>query len=163
MSVFSKWVKLALVLVPVVVVLAVAIGGALASEDCEKVNGQVVIQVVNDPACASPVGLCAVTDFSGDVEGQSSFTATSVLTTRDTPSTSVILITGDNVIRTQRGTLTTKDAIVNKSTGNGEFAEVDVVVAGTGRWHGATGTLTATGTFLNGFGEGDYEGEICMS
>ena len=74
----------------------------------------------------------------------------------------MVLLTGDNAIQTPDGTLFTKDAIVLRTTGAGEFAEVDVVVGGTGEWTGATGTLTATGTFtaLAG-GEGRYEGEIC--
>jgi hypothetical protein len=74
----------------------------------------------------------------------------------------VILLLGDNAIHTRDGDLFTKDAVGLKTTGEKEFAEVDVAVGGTGAWAGATGTITATGTFdpVTG-GSGSYEGEIC--
>ena len=73
----------------------------------------------------------------------------------------MVLLTGDNVIHTSRGDIQTKDSIVLSTVGKGEFAEVDTVVGGTGIYAGATGTVTATGTFLNGVGEGITVGEIC--
>jgi hypothetical protein len=56
----------------------------------------------------------------------------------------------------------TQDAIVLRTTGAGEFAEVDTVVGGTGDWSGATGVIQATGkfTFAAG-GTGEYSGKIC--
>jgi hypothetical protein len=59
-------------------------------------------------------------------------------------------------------TIGTPGAIVLQTTGEEEFAEVDVAVGGTGAWAGATGTITATGTFdpVAG-GTGRYAGEIC--
>jgi hypothetical protein len=57
--------------------------------------------------------------------------------------------------------LLTKDAISLDTAGNGEFAEVDTIVGGTGLWAGYTGKLTATGTFADGSGEGTYSGLAC--
>jgi hypothetical protein len=72
------------------------------------------------------------------------------------------VLTGDNTFHTTRGDFFTKDAIVLSTVGDGEFSVVDVVVGGTGDWAGATGVVTATGTFRNGAGEGVLEGEICV-
>lgn len=48
------------------------------------------------------------------------------------------------------------------TTGAGDFAEVDTVVAGTGPWAGAGGVLRAQGTFTaTAGGSGDYLGEVC--
>jgi hypothetical protein len=55
----------------------------------------------------------------------------------------------------------TNDAIVLKTTGAGEFAELDAVIGGTGDWVGTTGQISAVGTFTSAGGEGDYQGEIC--
>jgi hypothetical protein len=55
-----------------------------------------------------------------------------------------------------------KDAIVLKTTGAGDFAEVDTIVSGTGEWVGVTGTLQAQGTFTTAAGgKGWYTGEVC--
>ena len=66
-----------------------------------------------------------------------------------------------NRIETSSGALLTKDAIVLRTTGNGELGEIDQVVGGTGQWAGATGTLTGTGTFIDGVGEALLVGEVC--
>jgi hypothetical protein len=56
----------------------------------------------------------------------------------------------------------TKDAIVLKTTGAGDFAEVDVIVGGTHGWAGTTGQIRAQGTFTQAAGgEGAYTGEVC--
>lgn len=106
---------------------------------------------------ANPGGLT----YRGAISGTSFFVGSNQLTTADTPVTSVILLTGDNAIQTRAGTLMTKDAIVFKTTGAGEFAEVDTIVGGTGDFAGATGTLTATGALSGGMGEGVFSGEVC--
>jgi hypothetical protein len=81
----------------------------------------------------------------------------------DTATTGVLLVTGDTTNQTRGGgTLTTKDAFVLRTTGNGDFGEVDTVIGGTGPWAGATGAFRAEGVFAAGSGEGDYVGEICL-
>jgi hypothetical protein len=73
------------------------------------------------------------------------------------------VLTGDNQFSvTGGGTLSTKDAIVLRTSGAGEFAEVDTVVGGTGVFAGTTGVLRAQGTFTaTTGGSGDYVGELC--
>jgi hypothetical protein len=74
----------------------------------------------------------------------------------------VVLLTGDDHVTTKAGTLDTKHAIGLRTTGAGEFAEVDTVVGGTGEWAGATGAIRAQGTFsATAGGGGDYVGQLC--
>jgi hypothetical protein len=156
----SRWIRLAVLSLSALLAVLL-VGGASAASSCKKINGKVTIQVLPPSSCPSSFGLCASASFSGDLTGTSSFTGTSQAATVDTPTTSVILLTGDNTIQTSGGTLMTKDAIVLQSTGDGNFGEVDTVVGGIGEWTGATGTFRAQGTFVGGSGQGDYIGEIC--
>lgn len=156
-----KWVAFGFMMVSTVAVLAVVTGVVSSAQTCKKVKGQFTLTTVTGPTCASPAGLCADLSYKGDIKGTGFFIGTSLIPTADTPTTGVIILTGDNTIHTSNGDLLTKDAITFKTTGAGEFAEVDVVVGGTGQWLGFTGTLTATGTFTAAGGEGRYDGEIC--
>jgi hypothetical protein len=108
------------------------------------------------------LGLCTNGTYKGGLKGTSIFIGSSITPTADTPTTSVVLLTGGNRIETKHGTLMTKDAIVLRTTGAGEFAEVDTIVGGTGEWVGANGQIIASGTFTAAGGEGEYSGEICM-
>src|SRR5262249_12111746 len=100
--------------------------------------------------------------LDGSLSGSSMFVGTSSVASVDTPATGVVLLTGDNRIETEHGVLFTKDAIVLDTVGDGTFAEIDVIVGGTDRFAGATGTLTGSGTFANGAGDGTLVGEICV-
>src|SRR5262245_14255610 len=139
---------------------AVAIPLAAAKSQCEKVEGEFTLQPILGPDCLSPVDQCATGTYKGSIKGTNVFTGSSVIQTVDTPTTSVILLTGDNVIQTRNGTLITKDAIA-LHTGTGKVAEVDTIVGGTGEWAGVTGVLQAVGTFTPTGGEGRYTGEFC--
>lgn len=143
----SNWVKVASVALLVVITLALVSQGVVAASACTKVNGKLTL---NPDTTGS---------YKGDLKGNSTFSQTSFAFT-DKPDTA--LLTGDNLIHTDDGDLMTQDAIVLRTTGAGEFAEIDTVVGGTGAWAGATGVIQATGkfTFASG-GEGDYIGEIC--
>jgi hypothetical protein len=142
--------------------LVLASGGATAESMCRKVSGKFTLQSVTGPACLSSVQVCATGEYTGDITGRSLFIGTSLTPTVDTPATGVILLTGDNRIVSSRGTLLTKDAIVLKTTGAGDFGEVDVIVGGTEAFVGASGQLRAQGTFTAAAGgEGRYSGEIC--
>ena len=144
--------------------LVVASGGASAAGLCKKVSGKFSLQSMTGPACTSAVQICATGVYSGGITGTSSFTGTSLTTTTDTPTTGVILLTGDNRIDTGRGSLLTRDAIVLKTTDAGDFAEVDTVIGGTGELAHATGVLRAQGTFTAAAGgEGAYTGEVCAN
>ncbi len=158
----SKKAKLGLIAVAVVTTLMIATSWAMAAPTCKKVSGKFTLQPVSGPTCTSPVGLCATGVFQGGIKGNSEFTGTSLTPTLSTATTGVVLLTGDNIIHTDDGDLTTKDAIVLSTVGAGDFAELDTVIGGTGAWAGAAGHFTANGTFTDAGGEGDYSGEICL-
>lgn len=107
------------------------------------------------------MGLCVTGSLSGDLAGDSVLTASSLISTLDTPTTSVVLLTGDTSIFTKRGDLTTEDAIVLRTTAAGDFGEVATIVGGTGDSTGATGQFGVTGTYTAGSGEGEYGGALC--
>jgi len=157
----SRWAKRAVMMTAAVLALAIVSGAASAAQKCQQVKGKFTLQPFPAPACLSAVGLCANGTYKGGLEGHSVFIGTTLTQTVDTPTTGVVLLTGDNTIETDGGTLLTKDAIVLRTTGAGEFAEVDVVVSGDGEWAGATGQITASGTFTAAGGQGEYRGEIC--
>lgn len=159
-KVSAKWVRVALVALVAVLMLMLVGSEASAADRCQKVAGMFTLQPVTE-GCTSPVGICATGVYRGVISATSSFTGSSVTTTADTPTTSVILLTGDNRIETRNGALMTKDAIVLQTTGDGDFAEVDTIVGGTGAWAGATGTLKAVGVFGASGGEGTYVGQVC--
>jgi hypothetical protein len=149
--------------VALLLTVLVSSGDAVAA-GCKKVNGKFTLAAVSGAACTSPVGVCATGTFSGVLVGTSTFTGSSLVPTVDTPATSVVLLTGDTAIQTRDGTLQSKDAIVLRTTGAGDFAEVDTVVAGTGALAGTTGVLRAQGTFTQeAGGEGEYVGELCTA
>jgi len=129
-------------------VLALAVASvqpAAADSNCHTRRGSVSIQIFSGSGCTSAVGLCATVTFRGGLRGQSQFVGTSLVPTVDVATTGVVLLTGDNQIHTADGDLFTKDAIVFNTTGNGEFAEVDTLVGGTGDFAGATGRQIAHG------------------
>ena len=126
---------------------------------CKKVEGQVTVEPVSGE-CSSPYG-CGAGTIKGDIKGTISVVTTSFLTSADTPTTGVVFMTADAVFTTSSGTLLTKDAITLSSTG-GEYAEVDIIVGGTGSYAGATGTLTATGGSTAQGASGTYSGQICL-
>lgn len=141
--------------------LVVMTGAASAAPECKQVKGKFTLAPFGAPECTSPVGLCARGSYTGDLKGSSVFIGSSLIPTADTPTTAVVLLTGDNSITTRGGTLQTKDAIVLRTTGAGEFAEVDTLVSGTGEWAGASGQIIASGTFTAAGGQGQYHGEVC--
>lgn len=153
--------QLAWVIMSATMALTLASSGALASPKCSRVSGKFTLQTVSGPACLSPVGLCAIGSYQGDIRGTSDFTGTNLVPSVDTPTTSVVFLTGDNLIHTDQGELLTKDAIVLRTSGAGDFAEVDTVIGGTGNFQRATGSLSAVGTFTTEGGQGRYTGEIC--
>jgi hypothetical protein len=144
----SNWTKVTVIVAVAVIALVIVSGVATASSNCKKVNGKLIL---NPDTTGS---------YSGDLRGNSEFTATGFTPLTTVPDTAVL--TGNNLIHTDDGDLMTQDAIVLRTTGAGEFAEVDTVVGGTGDWSGATGVIQATGkfTFAAG-GTGEYSGKIC--
>src|SRR5262245_42146753 len=117
---YALWFKVAFVAALVVIALVLLSGGAKALSGCQKVNGKFTLQTISGPTCSSSAILCAVGVYKGDLKGNSEFTGASLIPTADTPTTSVLLLTGDNMIHTQNGDLITKDAIVFRTVGAGE-------------------------------------------
>jgi hypothetical protein len=136
---------------------------AAAAPHCKKVHSHLFLEADPTPTCGSAIDLCAGATLQGNLDATSEFVGTGFVVTDDTPVTAVVVLTGDNTFHTSRGDFFTKDAIVLSTIGDGEFSEVDVVVGGTGDYAGATGVLTASGTFANGVGQGVLEGEICTA
>jgi hypothetical protein len=147
----------------VLLLLALLAGSSdAAAAGCKKLTGKFTLTPVAGAECASPVGVCTAGAFSGVLTGTSAFTGSSLTPTADTAATSVMVLTGDTVLQTNDGMLQTKDAVVLRTTGAGDFAEVDTVVAGDGAFTGATGVIRAHGTFTAAAGgEGEYAGEVC--
>ncbi len=142
--------------------LGLAAGGAAwADPSCHAIHGSVSLGNAEGP-CDSIIGLCAGGELRGVLRGTSEFVGTGLAPNVDTAATSVVTLTGDNVIHLRDGDLFTKDAIVLATAGNGEFAEVDTIIGGTGAYAGASGRFVATGFFGAGGGEGVYHGELCL-
>jgi hypothetical protein len=155
---YSKQIKSAVIAMLVMLTLIITSSDATAQSSCKKVNGHVTLQPVV-AGCTSPVGLCAIGTYKGDIKGNSEFTGTSLAPVE---STATLLLVGDNVIHTTDGDLATRDVIVLSTNEVGDFAEVDTVTsASTGEWAGASGVLKTIGTFTAAGGEGDYIGEVC--
>lgn len=111
--------------------------------------------------CTSPVGICTHGTLTGGVNAEFDFTATSLVPTADTAATSVLLYTGDIVVSHKFGTLTCKDAGAFQSAGAGAVSSVCTIVAGTGDYAGATGSIQFVGNFtLPDGGEGEYRAVI---
>ncbi len=136
---------------------------ALAGE-CESVRGHITSQIL-PTGCTSPVGLCTVGRFRGDIKGDFVFTASSLkpAANPDFAQTSVAFYTGDLVLHTEKGDVVSKDAgafnVVPNS--NGDFGSVQTIIAGTGDLEGITGRLRTEGVFINGCIDCRYRGEIC--
>lgn len=143
------------------VLVLTAAGAASADPSCHAIHGSVSLGP-SEGACDSIIGLCAGGELRGVLRGNSEFTGTGITPNVDTEATSVVTLTGDNVIHLKDGDLFTRDAIVLATAGNGEFAEVDTIVGGTGAYAGASGRFVATGVFAAGSGEGVYHGELCL-
>jgi hypothetical protein len=145
--------------------LAVALvsGSTAEAASCKTARGKLTLNTVTGPECTSPVGLCTSTVLTGGLSGHVFTTATSITPTADTPTTSVVLVTADAVITTDKGTLSLKEAVVLQTSGPGEFSGLHTVVAGTGEWAGATGVFRVDGTFDGSTAVGEYVAEICGS
>lgn len=144
--------------------VALAAAPLAAAPHCQKVHSHIFIEPSQNTECSSPIELCATATVVGSLRATTDFVGLSIRQVEDPdpPTVPVVLLLGDNVFHTDRGDFFTKDSVVLSTVGAGEFAEVDLILGGTGDYTGATGALTATGTFTNGFGEGILQGEICV-
>ena len=153
-----------------VVSMAFALAGASlsAEEQCRNVNGHIAVRAAAPTSCPSPVGLCIEGEFSGGIRGPFTVTGTSFVGTADTPTTAVVLFTGDGVIHVRlgdkRSDLFIKTSGAYHSVGAGEIVDLQSINGGTGALTGASGALRASGTFdpLTGTGEVEYTGRVCL-
>lgn len=134
---------------------------AFADPHCRHVRSRVTITAAAENHCGSAINLCATTTYRGQLRGTSNFVGTGDGTTPATFAAGAVILVGSNEIDLAGGHLSTTDVIVLSTQASGEFSEVDTIVGGTGAYANATGVLTATGTFVNGIGEGELEGVIC--
>jgi hypothetical protein len=134
---------------------------AASSSVCRNVQGTLILQTFSGSTCTSPVGVCGTVQWLGDIKASSTFVATSVVTTADTGVTGVIVTTADAQLTLHGGTLLAKYAVVVNTGGNGDFAEVDTVVGGTGAYANVTGVWRAEGTSQGTSGHGIYQGQLC--
>jgi hypothetical protein len=140
----------------------VVIGAATVwAAGTRSLSGHFSSTVVTGPTCQSPVGLCTDGSLTGGIKGSFSFTGTSLIPTVDTPTTGVVLYTGDLSVRAKDGEFTCKDAGAFRTSGDGAVSSVCTIVSGTGAYSGATGTIQFTGTFSStSGGNGDYSGTL---
>lgn len=135
---------------------------------CKRVEGHLEETLVLPPDCTSPVGLCTVAQLFGNLKGEARFTASAIIPTADTPTTSVVFVTGDTLVvdaklEGKQGTLLIKDAAAFRTAGEGDLVDVQTIIAGTGDLAGATGTLRIRGNFTAATGgSSSFEGTICV-
>jgi hypothetical protein len=130
---------------------------------CRRVQGYLVSQLLTGPECKSPVSMCSRGRLYGDVRESFVFTATSLTPSSDTPTSGVMLYTGDMVVSAARGKLFLKEAgAFDVTRPRGDVGAVSVITGGTDVHEGASGVLHLSGTFTpTGGGHSNYEGEVC--
>lgn len=135
--------------------------GGQAGAASGSVKGRFESQAVTGAGCTSPVGLCTAGTLTGGIKGTFEFTATSLIQSVDTPTTGVVLYTGDIAIHTKDGDLSCKDAGAFRTTGAGEVSSVCTIIGGTDGLAGTSGVIQFVGTFTTAFGgAGDYRGTL---
>lgn len=153
-------IRFALVITAAVAVAVPALDAvATAKQDHGRFSSMVVTT-----GCTSPVGICTAGTLTGGLKGRFEFTASSLVPTADTPTTSVFLYTGDIVVHTERGDLLCKDAGAFESTGDGAVSSVCHIIGGTGEFVGAQGQIQFVGTFtFDAGGDGEYRAVVDVS
>jgi hypothetical protein len=148
--------------------LVFAFARSTNADTCLPVEGFLEESLVTTN-CASPVGLCTVAQMFGHLKGRIDFVATDIIASADTPTTSVVFVTGDSVITNaqlgdKRGTVTLKDAAAYETTGDGNLVDIQTITSGTNDFAGATGRLRISGSFspTTGTGTSKFEGQICV-
>lgn len=102
------------------------------------------------------MAICTTGTLTGALKGTLTFTGTSLFPTVDTPSTGVVVYTGDVVITTKDGTLSCDDAGVMQTSGPRADSGLCVITGGTGNLLGASGYLQFRGVG----GAGEYTGTV---
>jgi hypothetical protein len=155
-----------------VATVAVMLGSLLersaSAETCGRVEG-FLEEAAFTTGCTSPVGLCTIAQAFGSLKGRIRFVASTIIASADTPTTSVVFVTGDSVITNaqweeKRGSVMLKDAASYQTTGDGNLVDIQTIVGGTDDFVGATGVLRVSGHFspTAGTGTSKFDGQICV-
>jgi hypothetical protein len=137
-----------------------------AQSSCHLVVGHYVEHAVQD-GCQSQVGLCIAGEYAGIIKGAFEGAATSLMPVlaEKNQETGVLLFTSDSLIHARvngkEGDLGIKNAGAYDTSG-GDIIDLQRIVGGTGDLAGASGVLRASGTFVNGIGESEYMGSVCL-
>lgn len=150
-------------------VRAEVISAELASADCVSVPLHAKIEsALTNEQCESPIGLCTegVLTKGGVLKGKTFFTAYEIAPSAGIPEFEVpetLSYSGLLEIETHNGILTIRDVGVLDQNQHA-FSELDRVVGGTGRFHGASGLLFSFGTTSEDGSRfaGDIVGELCL-
>lgn len=154
--------------IAVLAAFAMSAGQSAAGDRCAQVSGSYVEHAVSGPDCQSPVGLCIAGTYRGDIDATFTGAASGIVTTADTPATTVSLFTSDSTITGRvgpwRGSLTIKNAGSFAATGDGSIVDLQTIVGGTAQLSRATGFIRASGTFsLADGGRSQYVGTVCRA
>jgi hypothetical protein len=167
-SLGSMWKKVAYALGAGVTVLAAASHVKAERDDrgCRLFDGR--SSAVAAKPCASPVGLCTHGQLGGDFVGQYDFVATTLQSANDPSDPTEFVFTGHSVITASDGTMSSNDnGVIHISPGatTAPFATTILIVGGTGRFAGATGTFVDRGIsdLITGGNSGAYIAQICRS
>jgi hypothetical protein len=128
-----------------------------------KASGTTLIVTTN---CPSPIGLCAAGFFTGDelIRGATFARVLGAAPSIGLPgieAQTMVSLAGERTITTSDGTLAFRFVTVF-DTARGEFAEINRVTGGSGKFEGATGTLWFTGTGTTSF-VAEVTGQICTT
>jgi hypothetical protein len=143
------------------------VSSAAAAPRCVTVSGYYDERDASGADCTSPVGLCIVAQYHGDLTGTLTGQATSVVATADTPTTSVLTFTTTSQftgrLHARKGTLQIRNAGAFRTAGQGSIVDLQTVVSGTAGLSGATGEIRAAGTYNTATGgRSVYNGTVCL-
>lgn len=144
-----------------------ALSAAPALAECRNVNGHYSERVLPAPGCTSPVGVCLQGTYSGSLRGDFVTVVDTFVPIAEMPPTSVAQFTAGSSLRVRignrEGVLSVRNAGAVRTTGVGEIVDIQTIVDGTDGLAGATGVLTAFGTFtFSGGGRSEFGGVVCL-
>ena len=133
--------------------------------DCKQIKASLTSVVVTTD-CRSPIGLCAAGFFTGDelIRGTTFAKVLGASPSIGLPGIEAetrVSLAGERTITASDGTLAFRFVTVF-DTARGEFAEINRVTGGNGKFEGATGTLWLTGTGTTSF-VSEVTGQICTT
>ena len=139
---------------------------APALAECRSVNGHYTEHVAAE-ACASMTGVCIQGLYSGVLQGAFSTAVDTFVPNAEVPAVPYAQFTATSTLDVRlagrAGTLVVRNVGAVRLDASGEIVDLQSIVGGTGGFAGASGTMTAVGTFS--FAEGgrsEYGGKVCL-